>query len=418
MQLNTKPNPAKTSPVANTAQALIIPISEHNVAQLYNCLSCNASHFFLLASKKFEPHRRRFASVLLRLRPNSRIEPMDLPDNADSYKALCDFAKQCLLPLSQHYRFELNGSGGTKVIPMALLDCLPIERVYYKGQFDNRLQSWQPGHPNSYVSQELPKPIHAQNALDLYASKMHPSPTQINAFSDSPDAVAMADSIWQQYQDPESAMSWLAPQLAHSPWYQSQAKSGSFVIGLPQTPLHDARWLQWLRQLADFSQGQLQLEHQQLRVQYRKQKNSLAQQFKRWLSGIWLEDLVHHWLSEHIKPDQLLRGLSPSSTGEQGNQRELDFVCFYQTAGYVIETKVTQKPNQTANEMVQQLSSLADQFGKLNKVLLLSPLFFQSERTSKALNQFEDYCKGHGVRLCRTKDELLALFKKDDTPPV
>ncbi|MEE2003010.1 hypothetical protein QWY20_16245 [Alkalimonas sp. MEB108] len=397
--------------------ALIIPISDHNIAQLYNCLTSDAHRFVLLASKKYQDHRQRFAGVLQKLRPSSQVDSKNLPDNADCYQALCNFAREDLLPLSHSHRLELNGSGGTKVIPLALLDCLPIERVHYKGQFDDHLQSWQPGNPDSYQEQKLDKLIEAQHALDLYASKTYPLPTQANAFSDAPNAQAMANSIWQQYQDPDSVMSWLAAELASSPWYQPQAKSGSFSISIPETRRQDTDGLQWLAQLADFSQGQLQLKPKQLIIRHQKQKKSLAQQFKRWLSGIWLEDLVHQWLSEHIEPTQLLRGLSPSSTGEQGNQRELDFVCFYQTAGYVIETKVTHKPNQAPNEMVQQLSSLADQFGRLNKVLLLSPLFFQAARTEKALNQFVDYCKGHGVRLCRSKAELLALFNNKKSKP-
>jgi hypothetical protein len=61
--------------------------------------------------------------------------------------------------------------------------------------------------------------------------------------------------------------------------------------------------------------------------------------------------------------------------------------------------------------MVQQLVSLAENFGKLQKVLLLSPLFFRQKADEHALSQFEGYCKGHNVTLCRNKADLLKLFR-------
>lgn len=409
--MTDRTNTLKTKQSEPQATALIIPISEHNIAQLYNCLASPADTVVLLASEKFHDHRSRFAGVLKQLNDKLTIKTMDLPEHADCYSDLCDFANGELTSLSQYYQLELNGTGGTKVIPMALLDCLPIERVYYKGQFDDHLQSWQPGNPESYKKITLPDQISAKHALDLYASKTLLMQSKPNRFSGSADTLAIAEEIWQQYNDINSAMTWLAENLAASPWYDNREKIDSFSLNIPKNRLHDTHWLSWLQKLATFSQGQLQVVNNQLQVQNSQRKKSLAHQFKHWLSGGWLEDLVLSWLSDRIKSAQLLSGVTPSTTGEQGDQRELDFICFHHTAGYVIETKVTHKPGQTANEMVQQLSSLADQFGKLNKVLLLSPLFFSRTKNKQDHEQFSHYCMGHGVKLCHNKDELMALFR-------
>lgn len=391
-------------------KALIIPISEHNIAQLYNCLSVDYDSAILLASVKYHGQRDRFIKVLKQLKPNISIAQFDLPDDAENYRVLADFTSLQLMPLTAKYQLELNGTGGTKVIPFVLLDLLPIQVVYYKGQKHRYLQSWQPHQPASYQQIPLPAPIGAEHALALYASDILPTPKKNDIYLQNPQAVTLAEQIWEHYQSVNSPMSWLAKQLVEHGWGSSGNKAQALHINLPAEYSADAGWCCWLNQLAEFSAGQLEISALTLTIHQSKDKQSQAYQFQRWLSGIWLEQLVQRWLGEVIPAEQLLSDVRPSSTGAQGDLRDLDFVCFHDTAGYIIETKVTHKPNQTANEMVQQLSSLADHYGKLKKVLLLSPLFFQSKQDPHAEEQFRKYCQGHEVTLCRNKADLLKLF--------
>lgn len=206
-------------------------------------------------------------------------------------------------------------------------------------------------------------------------------------------------------------MSWLATALSDKNWCSQKHSDELLLLELPEEYHQNSDWLDWFEQLADFSDRQLWLHHNNLMLRSCSKKKDLAYQFKRWLSGDWLEQLVQSWLAEKIPQHQLLAGIKPSGSGQQGDLRELDFVCFHHTAGYLIETKVTTEPGQSANKMVQQLASLAEHFGKLKKVLLLSPLFFQQKTDEHAREQFKKYCQGHEVLLCHDKAALLSLFR-------
>lgn len=389
--------------------ALLIPISEHNIAQLYNCLAIDADAVVLMASKNFIHHRTRFIGVLQSIKPNTTILKVELPQDAEDYAVLHQFAIEQLQPLSAEYRLELNGTGGTKVIPMVLIDTLPICKVHYKGQSHNYLQSWQPGKANSYTQLNLPSAIPVSKALALYTNKTASVEKKLNIFAQDPSALAIAEAIWQQYQYKDSAMSWLAASLSKSAWVDQNASTSTVVLLIPKERQDCSEWQDWFRQLAIFSNGQLSYQVTELHLKNSQRKKHPANQFKRWLSGDWLEQLVESWLREQLPEAQLMCGVKPSATGEQGDSRELDFLFFHHTAGYVIETKVTTEPHQPDTKMVQQLSSIADHFGKLRKILLLSPLFFQ-QKNENELKQFEHYCQGHGVTLCRSKAELDKLL--------
>lgn len=389
--------------------ALLIPISEHNIAQLYNCLAIDADTVVLMASKNFSHQRSRFIGVLQSVKPCTTILNVELPADAEDFAILHQFAIEQLQPLCAEYCLELNGTGGTKVIPMVLIDTLPISRVYYKGQSHDYLQSWQPGKTDSYRRLNLPSAIPVSKALALYTNKTAEVKKTHNIFAQDPTALAIAESIWQQYQHSDSAMSWLAASLQTSAWVDQNASTSTVVVSIPKERQCYPEWQDWFRQLAIFSNGQLSYQVTELHFKNSQKKKHPANQFKRWLSGDWLEQLVECWLRVKLPEDQLMCGVKPSATGEQGDSRELDFLFFHRTAGYVVETKVTTEPEQPDTKMVQQLSSIADHFGKLRKILLLSPLFFQQKNEHELL-QFKHYCQGHNVTLCKSKAELEKLL--------
>lgn len=393
--------------------ALLVPISEHNVAQLYNCLSVEPDAVVLMASAHFFTQRQRFLHVLQCERPTLRFIELELPKDAENYAELVRFARQHLQPLSQHYSLELNCSGGTKVIPLSFIDTLLIQRLYYKGLQHNQLQSWQPGDPDSFCELPLSTAVNAEMALALYAAKTEKADLGENHFKQKATALTMAEVIWQQYTQADSPMSWLATALSDKGWCSNRHIDEVLQLEIPTVFRQNSEWLHWFELLTDFSEQQIWLEHQCVFLRSCGKKKHLANQFNRWLSGDWLEQLVQNWLVEHIPENQLLAGIKPSGSGLQGDLRELDFICFHHTAGYVIETKVTTEPGQSANKMVQQLASLAEHFGKLKKILLLSPLFFQRKTDQNALDQFKKYCQGHDVVLCQDKASLLSFFNRN-----
>lgn len=394
--------------------ALLIPISDHNIGQLYNCLIADYQTVILLASSDFKRQLNRFTLVLKSIKPDISLLEANLPADADDYAKLREFVETQLLEKIKGYRLELNGTGGTKVIPIVLLDLLPIQRVYYKGVKHNYLQSWQPGQPQSYKPIPLTSGISAEQALKLYIDKMDLAGDKTDPYSIHEQAIDIATEIWEQYLKKDSAMHWLVTAPETAIWAASKVEQ-AIKLTIPKQHQQNPAWQNWFTKLAAFSQGQLNYLHPALTLNSHKSKKHPANQFKRWLSGDWLEQLVQSWLAEILPKNQLLYGVKPSTTGEQGANRELDFICFHNTAGYVIETKVTTAPDQTPNKMVQQLVSLAENFGKLKKVLLLSPLFFLEKDDKNAQQQFKEYCKSHNVTLCRDKAELLALFPPSQT---
>lgn len=391
--------------------ALLVPISEHNIAQLYNCLASSPSLVVLLATKHYNEHRVRFSKVLTSFHLDIEILDRDLPEDAEDFQALCQFAKEALEPSLENYTVELNGTGGTKAITMALLASLPISKVYYKGVRHLFLQAWQPDCSSQYEKISLENiVISAERALGLYSNETRLTPKKHGSFEHRPQALTIANSIWEQYKDPDSAMSWLAKTLREKEWLTTKLDT-PLILDLPPEHRDKPEWVEWITQLQDFSEEMLAYDANTfcITVQNSNKKKNRAYQFKRWLSGDWLEQLVENWLKNRLDTKLFLCDVEVSTTGEQGNQRELDFVCFHNTAGFVIETKVTGPTDELNNKMVQQVSSLANSLGKLSKILLLSPLFFQG-KTEDQVSQFKHYCQGHGVDLCQTKEALLKRF--------
>ena len=126
------------------------------------------------------------------------------------------------------------------------------------------------------------------------------------------------------------------------------------------------------------------------------------------MSGDWCEQLIEHWLTTeyHIKPEYILTNVQLSNkTDPQG--QESDTLLQFNNKLYVIEIKADIPKSKKLAEIESQLTSLSGQLGKVENVLIVSPMLKDRYSNEQWLN-FELRCKNKNVKLVvvATKQDL------------
>lgn len=102
---------------------------------------------------------------------------------------------------------------------------------------------------------------------------------------------------------------------------------------------------------------------------------SVAYHLQAWLKGDWWEQRAYQWLREAGLPETAIACNVHGGERDQrsSGQHEADLLVHYRGRSTLVEIKVDMAPGQPAKEMENQVSSLADRFGKTQKALLISP---------------------------------------------
>lgn len=165
--------------------------------------------------------------------------------------------------------------------------------------------------------------------------------------------------------------------------------------------------LAWLNQWHALARESIKADADYLLLPSKAMKDD----FKRWLSGDWLEQLVGIWLLDKVKSKTIAMNLKinplkdeKSSTGE----RETDIVVHDKGRTTVIEVKTDLAPGHKVKDLLQQITSLGERLGRTRKVLMIGPQLQQS--IQDRVKDIEKRCKADNVILCRNKEELLRLF--------
>lgn len=136
------------------------------------------------------------------------------------------------------------------------------------------------------------------------------------------------------------------------------------------------------------------------------------EKWRKWVSGDWYEQLIEHWLTHeyHINSEHILTNVQLSNTTDRQGQ-ESDTLLQYHNKLYVIEIKADIPKYKTLGEMESQLTSLSGQLGKVEKVLIVSPML-KAKYSNEQWLSFKLRCKGKNVKLLTvgTKEDLKELF--------
>lgn len=165
--------------------------------------------------------------------------------------------------------------------------------------------------------------------------------------------------------------------------------------------------LAWLQQWHALAPQALMFSLQSITLPSYRSKDD----FKRWLSGDWLEQLAMHWLTDKVNAREMVANLKINPLpGEKSSlgERETDIVVHSAGRTTVIEVKTDFAPNGKIKDLLEQITSLGDRLGRTRKILLIGPQLLH--KIEHDLDNIKKRCKADGVNLCYDKQTLLNLF--------
>ena len=161
----------------------------------------------------------------------------------------------------------------------------------------------------------------------------------------------------------------------------------------------------WCQQLSDFSQQGITLDEDGLTIPANKPEKS-KKDWKNWISGLWLETLITHWLIEDVgfKQEDVAKNVKLTN-----HKRELDFVFLHKSNLQVIEAKAAPSDEAHLNEIVRQIKSVTE-VGKLTNYLVISPYFEKIVNNEQRMKDFEYNCQANQIKIIKNKEGLLKAF--------
>lgn len=316
-----------------------------------------------------------------------------------------------------------NITGGSKAITMALInEAMHWQWLDYKAENKQSLQRlvFNQGLVQAQQSEFLPS-ARPETVARLYSSKVTEKLPNRLLIEQSHTALQIAKSLWaalshtgkvaeqrallELFGTLETGLESIWLHKLHSDTKEKTLRlSSQSFIGQAYFTAEHLNWLQQWQQLApqaiEFSESSIKLPS------YHSKDD-----FKRWLSGDWLEQLVMHWLTEKIRPEEMVANLKINPlVGEKSSlgERETDIVVHTQGRTTVIEVKTDLPPNGKIRDLLEQITSLGDRLGRTRKILLIGPQLYK--KIHNDLADIQKRCKADQVILCYSKAMLLEMF--------
>ncbi|WP_404296435.1 hypothetical protein [Halomonas sp.] len=354
-------------------------------------------------------------------RPESRTMPL-AGDDALSAQA---WLNQVLLPylarpaLAEKPRW-LNMTGGTKSMQLALLTTVRWEQLDYTPANSGQVRAIglekAPLAPLEERGSETLTTASAKDVARLYNNSVTfgvPNPLLYR-----PASCELAERIFRGLTDEDPGLDAMFAALRRL-WIdgsgQEQWKQKELALTWPEflegETFPDPALMVWLQSVEMLAPECWSISESGICLPGNKVKNKSSGMhgaLKEWLTSGWWEQLAHVWLLGAGLPEAAVA--SNVHGGEQqensSTKREADLLVHFRSRTTVVEVKVEPAPGQAPKEMENQVSGLADRFGRTQKALLVSPLV---RRRLKA-RQWEDFaarCRANNVALCEDRATLL-----------
>ncbi|HMU87822.1 MAG TPA: hypothetical protein PKC11_09385 [Agitococcus sp.] len=384
----------------------VLIVSDHNLAELRACLYFKPRYIWLVASQRMQEPAKRLLKVLQAQCPSAQLDILrampDIPFEGNTLEETAAWIKQVFAPKINQFnnaiqqQCVLNMTGGTKTLSYLLTRAyewleihyqpfgnkVPLERFCLSAQGLNIL-------PNIDLANVTISP--KDNALLYMDFVRSHTPNPIRKHSNS---LTVALSRLAQNQE------WITLTKALEQGW-SKNESGNFVsvaIDAENTSTLLAQ-IKALNGLFNNSQHPQPLTLQNNTLSMPSFSHKPYEKWRKWVSGDWYEQLIEHWLTTeyHIKPEYILTNVQLSNkTDPQG--QESDTLLQFNNKLYVIEIKADIPKYKTLGEMENQLTSLSGQLGKVENVLIVSPMLKDRYSNEQWLN-FELRCKNKNVKL-------------------
>lgn len=421
-----------------TPLVYVCVMSNFNLPEWEACLARRPTDVLLLVSD-FEAARKgaEHMDTLLRQRlPGIAVhqpESPTLPLQGDDALAAQAWLQEVLLPYLERSALTrkprvLNMTGGTKSLQLALLTTVRWDQLDYTPYRSGKVQAIgleaTPLTTLRDLGSDLLQPASAKEVAFLYNDSVtFDSP---NMLWQRLPSLELAERIYQGLAADDAALASMFAALTRL-WIEGKTEEalqqkelrlswGEFLGGNAQPSAELCHWLEAVEQLApecwSVSDAGIRLPGNKVK------KRSMHHALKAWLSGDWWEGLAHEWLLKAGIPTEAIACNVHGGEEERNSSthREADLLVHYQGRTTVVEVKVLPAPGQAPKEMENQVSGLAERFGRTEKVLLVSPLVKRSMK-ERQWNDFSARCSANKVSLCDDRETLMQAMGLAITEP-
>lgn len=390
-------------------------VSDHNLPELEAILNYLPKTVILIATKGYEKQANRLKSQILQA-PGFGTALVLLADTktltGNTLSNSQKWVKQHLVGLLEQHQapYFLNLTGGTKPLAIALLYGYLWEECHYKAFGSKSIERFKIVEQQPQVLPDLDNVAHAitvNQAVGLYC--------ETQSIISAPPCMAkqtLAKKLWQALDQQDIGLKSLFTVLDQI-WSKERDKEQwkEDFITLGWDTFEQIEYVMpWLTELQSVDEVSMQVIEAGVKIPGNKRANNSsskqAAQFKTWVAGGWLEDVVYSWLGEVIPSQQLAINLQTQTSDDPYSQREVDILLLHNGRTWVMEIKADLPPNQSLSDLENQLSGGARRYGKTQKVLFIGPELKQKLEREKRLEGFAGRCRGNQVALCYSKQNL------------
>ncbi|WP_044414385.1 PDDEXK family nuclease [Thiomicrospira microaerophila] len=395
----------------------VVIASGHNLPSLVPLLDYRPQRVTLIVSDFIKQQtRERIEALIAKHLPQTQWVMLDLKKRSgDAISDITDWINQDFVPEYQSnattYDWILNVTGGTKLLALLLETAVDWQEVHYKSLTSPLVQRWTYHNKQRQIlSEKVINHIDTLDALSLYTDY---TLTENNRIEDSPNAINIAEKIWQHYEQPADNIHQALSVVLQKEWSNSAHKTKELRLEIDLFKNYpEEEVLNWFSQLADLIPDSdiCRLENKTLILPGNKLGSSkhdkLRKDWKKWISGIWLETLIHYWFEQ--------QGIQVARNVKIKDQnRELDFVLLYQHNLHVIEVKNAPPHNKDMSDIIRQIKSVTE-IGMLKNYLFISPYFEKVNQDNlQKIDDFKMNCKLNQIALIASKQQLIQKFQKN-----
>lgn len=395
-------------------------VSDHNLPNLLAILHSEPERVLLVVTPRFEKQAQRLKKQIERQLTFTEVTVLPHENlSGESMQEMVNWIKNVMQPLFKKHsknRWVLNATGGTKIMPMALETARCWDEVHYKAMNDQLMQRWKFGSEGQrfILKSQALEEIKPLEALSLYTGFQEQHANRINAHS---SAVTVAQQIWdaydQQLTNYDCVLHVDLSVRLNEIWSHTN-KHLEREVKIPWTNFKNSKtelipWLQRLSELTDpTKEPVLHWDDSGVYAPGNKLNSSsldkMRTDWKKWISGFWLETLIGHWFDEfHHEVGR--------SIAIDNQKRELDFVFLVKNALCLMEAKSAPPPNKPLGDIIQQIKSVTE-VGKLKQYLFISPYFEKvPDNSPQKMQNFEENCRLNNINILRSRDDLYKILK-------
>lgn len=421
----------------------VILLSEHNVAEFKAILQFKPKIVHVLCTKKIlskkthQKFQEAFNNSELIKNANIKLRFIEEPDNinliGDRVQEVEHWIKSVFDNYAKKYfkddeRVVLNNTGGTKPISFLMSQAYPWNEIHYCPYLPNENDDFVDIltlDKNSFKygrSENIHEIFTPLDHIRLYADTIFKlnNPDKITKHANSiqiaelrlqgqfldkasstnhfPAITAILERLWisdiyknlaEEATRNKANKDYTKPKFykiewdMFKPYYDNDFDNNSLI-----------NFFETLYELDDYMNKNFKYDEQGIDLP--THFNNKATNWKKWISGTWLEQLIHQWLIDfHIAEHKIQVGINPSK--ESGSGNELDILILDKNNLKFFEVKADIPNRNKLTDTISQVINQSNALGKVDLFLILSKYIYSNREDE--IEQFEKNCKEKEIKI-------------------